>query len=144
MMMKWIVAVFLCAGLFAAEPEKSEWLTDLLTAQAQAKAENKRILLLFTGSDWCVNCVKWDKEVFHTPEFRDYAKINFVLTMIDFPDRKKLPKKQERANDRLKDQFKVTEYPLACVLDSKGKELGRFQYSEGGFAKFKKQVEAIH
>jgi thioredoxin-related protein len=143
-MMKWIFAICLCASLLGAEPEKLEWLTDLPAAQKQAKTESKRVLLLFTGSDWCVNCVKWDKEVFYTPEFRDYAKTNFVLTMIDFPDRKKLPKKQERANDSLKDKFKVTEYPLACVLDSKGKELGRFQYSEGGFEAFKKKVEAIH
>lgn len=142
-MKKWILALFFCTGLVAAETEKSEWLTDLPAAQKLAKEENKRILLLFTGSDWCVNCLKWDKEVFHTAEFRDYARTNFVLTMIDFPDRKKLPKKQERANDVLKDKFKVTEYPLACVLDSKGKELGRFQYSEGGLEAFKKKAEAL-
>ena len=28
------------------------------------------VLMDFTGSDWCGWCVKMDKEVFNTPEFK--------------------------------------------------------------------------
>jgi hypothetical protein len=31
---------------------EAEWLTDLPKASAKAKAENKKVLLDFTGSDW--------------------------------------------------------------------------------------------
>jgi hypothetical protein len=44
----------LIAGLAVWQASAAElsWLTDLAKAQAQAKAENKAVLLNFTGSDW--------------------------------------------------------------------------------------------
>ncbi|HIX19757.1 MAG TPA: thioredoxin family protein, partial [Candidatus Akkermansia intestinigallinarum] len=35
----------------------AEWLTDLEAAKKQAAAENKAILVDFTGSDWCGYCI---------------------------------------------------------------------------------------
>ena len=39
------------------------WQTDYKQALAQAAQEKKRVLLDFTGSDWCPYCVQMDKEV---------------------------------------------------------------------------------
>ena len=47
----------------------AEWLTELPAAQAKAAAENKAILVDFTGSDWCGWCIRLRKNVFDTPEF---------------------------------------------------------------------------
>ena len=41
----------------------ADWGTDYKAALAQAKAENKQVLLDFTGSDWCGYCKLLDKEV---------------------------------------------------------------------------------
>ena len=69
------------------KPQAAEydWLTDLPKAQAQAKKENKMVLMDFTGSDWCRWCIKFDKEVLTSDEFTDYAKTNLVLVEVDFP-----------------------------------------------------------
>ena len=50
------------------------WSTDLPKAQAQAKTDNKMVLMDFTGSDWCGWCNKFDKETLSTDKFADYAK----------------------------------------------------------------------
>ena len=50
------------------------WLTSVPDALAQAKKENKLVLLNFTGSDWCIGCRRLDVEVFSKPEFINYAK----------------------------------------------------------------------
>lgn len=43
----------LIAGLALFQLSVSaEWLTDFAKAKAQAKAENKLVLVNFTGSDW--------------------------------------------------------------------------------------------
>ena len=44
----------LVAGLLLVQAgaAESKWLTDLDAAKAQAKEQNKVILLNFTGSDW--------------------------------------------------------------------------------------------
>jgi thiol-disulfide isomerase/thioredoxin len=64
---------------------KEGWLDDLEKAKTQAKAENKKILLDFTGSDWCGWCKKLDKEVFSQQAWKEYAAKHLVLVEVDFP-----------------------------------------------------------
>ena len=62
--MKKLLIGLLVAGAFAKLcAAEAEWLTDLPTALAKAKAEQKMVLLDFTGSDWCGWCIKFNKEV---------------------------------------------------------------------------------
>src|SRR6266581_5344317 len=84
--------------LLPAAAHAAEWLTDVPAAQEQAAAENKLVLLNFTGSDWCGWCMKLKAEVFSQPEFEDYANKNLVLVEIDFPKRKPQPAAQKKAN----------------------------------------------
>jgi protein disulfide-isomerase len=126
----YLMSVLLLCQLQAAE---LNWLTDLDKAKAEAKTANKAILINFTGSDWCGFCKKLHKEVFVTDEFADYAKKNLVLVEIDFPRAKPLPEAQQKANDKLKGEFKVRGFPTLVVLDSSGKKLGEeVGYGGGG------------
>lgn len=141
--MKKLIAFFtVCAVALSVGAANGPWLTDFSVAKKQAKEENKPIIMLFTGSDWCPYCIKWEKEVFSKPEFQSYAKTNLVLLLVDFPDKKPLPKAQGRANQVLQDRFNVEEYPTIVALDSKAKKIGSFNYTEGGpqafFAKLEK------
>ena len=131
-MKKVIATVLLLACTLALRAETGEWLTDFSAAKKKAKEENKPMLMLFTGSDWCPYCIQWEKEAFSKPEFQEYAKKNLVLLLVDFPEKKKLPKTQLRANEALQDRFKIEEYPTVVMLDSNAKKLGKFNYTEGG------------
>jgi thioredoxin-related protein len=131
--MKKIFAILLLlAFTVGLRAETGNWLTDFSAAKKKAKDENKPILMLFTGSDWCPYCIQWEKEAFSKPDFQEYAKKNLVLLLVDFPDKKPLPKAQARANDALLKRYNVDEYPTVIILDSKGKQLGSFNYAEGG------------
>ena len=110
-----------------------EWTTDLPKALAKAKAEKKMVLLDFTGSDWCSWCIKFNKDVLSTAEFKQYAAKDLALVEVDFPNQKKLPAELKKANAALKDKYKVDGYPTFVVLNGDGKEVGRqVGYSEGG------------
>ena len=122
------------------------WLTDLESAQKQSKAENKPILMDFTGSDWCPWCIKLKEEVFSKPEFIKFAKDNLVLLEVDFPHHKKQSKKISAQNKALSKRFKIEEYPTVVVLSPEGKHLGQMGYAEGGaapwIAELKKKLPA--
>ena len=61
---------------------------------AYAKAENKPILLDFTG--WaCVNCRKMEENVWSESDIYPILKAEFVLISLYVDDRKKLPKEQQ-------------------------------------------------
>ena len=119
------------------------WATDLPKALEQAKAEHKIVLLDFTGSDWCVWCMKFDNDVLSQPEFARYAKTNLVMVMLDFPNAIKQSEALKKSNQELQAKFKVDGFPTYVALNPDGKEIGRqVGYLSGGpqafIAEFKK------
>jgi thioredoxin-related protein len=132
-MKRTIIGLLACCAALTARADELHWLTDLPKAETEAKADHKLVLLDFTGSDWCGWCIKFDKEVFSTPAFADYARKNLVLVQLDFPQKKKLDAKLQKANDALRDKYGVKGYPTFIILNAEGKEVGRqVGYSEGG------------
>ena len=79
------LAVAVAAFALTAAVRAADWTEDYASAVAQAKRENKMVLLDFTGSDWCVWCQRTDKEVFETQKFKDFADQKLVLVRLDFP-----------------------------------------------------------
>lgn len=128
-MKKILTALAVIFALFtlplAAADVPSGWTTDYEQALAQAQKENKNVLVLFTGSDWCSFCIKLHDEVLDKRNFKKFAKDNFVLVYLDFPKRKKQTAKEKRNNGALRQKFKVNGYPGTVILDKDGTELGR-------------------
>lgn len=133
----------MAGALVQAAQAEANWLTDLPKAQAQAKAENKMVLLDFTGSDWCGWCIKLNKEVFSQPEFVEYAKKNLVLVEVDFPRKKELSPAQKEANDALAAKYKIEGYPTIIVLNKDGKKVGELGYQPGGPKAFIASLEKL-
>jgi len=86
-------------------PSKAGWVTDYQQAQDEAKANNKLVLLDFTGSDWCGWCILLDREVFSKPQFKEYASKNLVLVEVDFPKMKRMPESTRMQNVRLAQRY---------------------------------------
>ena len=120
-------------ALLPVAASEGEWLTDLPKALERAKTEKKMVLLDFTGSDWCGWCIRFNKEVLSTSDFKDYAAKNLVLVELDYPSRKKLSAELVKANAALKEKYKVDGFPTFVVLNGEGREVGRqVGYLAGG------------
>lgn len=117
------------------------WHEDLDEALKKARAENKQVLVNFTGSDWCGFCIKLQKEVFSTPEFAKLAEQKLVLVEVDFPRRKALSEARKKVNQKLQKQYKVEGFPTLVLLNAEGKEVSRMVgYGGGGLAAVRKQL----
>src|SRR2546425_3314340 len=127
-MKKITIGLVACWALLQAGAEELQWLTDLPKAQAQAKKENKLVMLDFTGSDWCGWCIRVNKEVFSKPEFAKYAKENLVLVEVDFPRHKEQSAQQKKANQALMEKYKIEGYPTIIVLNGTGEKMGELGY----------------
>jgi len=134
-----VVAVLTGATAFAAEG----WGDNFEKAAAQAKAENKLLLLDFTGSDWCGWCIQLNKEVFSQPEFKDYAAKNLVLMEVDFPQIKPQSDALRSQNEKLQAQYGIQGYPTIVVLNSEGKKVGELGYQPGGPKAFIEALETF-
>ena len=139
----WIIAVLLL-GVVRAGAGETQWLSDYNKAVEKAKAENKNLLLDFTGSDWCPWCIRMDKEVLDTREFKDYADKNLVLMFVDFPQSKQLPQKVQDQNTDLQKKYGADGFPTFILVDKEGKVLGQqVGYLEGGPTAFIAKIDSM-
>ena len=141
-MKKIMIGLLACCALMRIQAAELNWLTDLPKAEAKAKADNRMVLMDFTGSDWCGWCKKFDAEVFNTKEFQNYAAKNLVLVQLDYPHHKTQSAELKKANARLKNHYDINGYPTFVVLNKDGKEIGRqVGYTPGGPTAFIAKLE---
>ena len=122
------------------------WLTDYEEAIARAKKEHKRIMLYFSGSDWCKPCIIWKKEVFDTDIFQEYANGKLVPLKLDFPRLKKnrLPEGQVEQNESLAARYNNEGvFPMVVFIEADGSVLEKSAYQAGGPDEFVEYVETI-
>ena len=113
-------------GVAFATPE---WLVNFDIARDAAVAQNKFILLNFSGSDWCGPCIKMKKEVFESEAFLSLAEEHLILVRADFPRSKKnqLSNDQTKHNEALAEKYNPEgKFPFTVLLDSKGKVLKKW------------------
>lgn len=129
-----IASLIFCLTILSFGSVKSQnWLTDISEAKSEALNQSQSIILVFQGSDWCAPCIKLDREIWHTDEFKAYADEHFVMLKADFPRKKqnKLSKEQEKHNNELAEKYnKEGFFPLVVVLDSEGNVLGKTGYKK--------------
>lgn len=143
-MKKMLVTLLAATTLWQVNAAELVWQTDLVKAQAQAKAEHKTVLLDFTGSDWCGWCIKFKKEALDTAEFQAYAAKNLVLVELDFPRKKEISANLKAANAALQAKYGVKGFPTFVVLDQDGKEIGRQGgYEKGGATAFITKIDGF-
>ncbi len=122
---------------------KSTWTENYENALQTAKAENKMVLIDFTGSDWCTTCVLLSKEVFSQPEFQTFAEDNLVLLKIVFSYGTTQSPELKAQNRMLSEKYKVIGFPTIVVLNSSGKNIGELTYMPGGPAPFIAELKKL-
>ena len=151
-MRKIIITLFLGVLISANSfsQKKLAWHTDLNQAVEIAIKENKKMMLFFTGSDWCGWCVRLQKEVFKTPSFEKWSE-DVVLVELDFPRRTPQDETIKAQNQYLQSIFQVRGYPsIHFVTPEKtadGKmnlnNLGKIGYVKGGPNKWLEAANSI-
>ena len=117
--------------LLATISMAQNWEKNFEIAKERSAKEGKNIVLCFSGSDWCIPCIKLEKTIWESMEFANYSQSHFVLLRADFPKKKAnaLPKEQQDQNDKLAESYnKQGMFPLVVLLNKSGKVLGTTSY----------------
>ena len=148
-----IAALFsgICATVSAApadskavkKPAEPIWFTNMSQAQEAARKEKKVIFVDFTGSDWCIWCVRLHDEVLSQPAFKEYAAKNLVLLLVDFPNKKPMTKEQKAANQALAQKYGIRGFPTILILNSDGQVLAKTGYRRGGASAYVNHLKNI-
>ena len=112
----YILLISIFTTVFVSAQELT-WYTDVGKASEFAMKEKKPLLMFFTGSDWCGWCIRLQKEVFQTSEFKKWALENVVLVELDFPKRTPQSDNIRAQNQQLQRMFKVRGYPTIWFVN---------------------------
>lgn len=109
---------------FKATPDP-RWETDFDKVLERAKTTHKVILAAFTGVPWCGPCVKLEKNVFKTAEFKNWWFGKVLLLSVNTSDiASPLPWPAQK--------YGITAVPTVLGLNSGGQVLGQVGGAGGG------------
>ncbi|MFI0490322.1 thioredoxin family protein [Flavobacterium sp.] len=123
--------LFVLLFFIATAGYSQEWKHNLEEAKKEAAEQNKEILLVFSGSDWCGPCIKLDKNVWQSDAFKAESQKKWVLIKADFPKKKAdlLSPELTANNEKLAEKYdKEGDFPLVVLLDKTGKVIGKKGY----------------
>jgi thioredoxin-related protein len=112
-----VTALLFATGAMALD--ETNWSTDLDAAKAQAKKEDKDVLILFAGTDWSEGTIKIAEDILDKKEFLDFAKKSYVLVLVDFP-KKQMGAVQSAKNEALAKQYRNGGYPTVLLMEANG------------------------
>ncbi|WP_419211463.1 thioredoxin family protein [Maribacter sp. X9] len=144
--MKKYILIVLVAFLGMHGAIAQDWQTDFTKAKHMANEKNVPIVLVFQGSDWCAPCIKLDRDVWSTDEFKSYAKDHYVMLQADFPRRKSnaLSQEQTDKNKALAEKYNRNGvFPFVVVMDQTGKVLGETSYKKLPPKEYIKELDAF-
>ena len=108
--------VLILLGL-ACMAQSGEWIGSYHTAKKQSIRQNKKILIFFSGSDWCEAGRRLDRDLFRTRAFQDLADRKYVLYNADFPKYTRLGQETEEHNKRLAARYGIHRFPAVVVVE---------------------------
>ena len=142
-MRKLLLLFALAISNFAAS---QEWQTNFEEAKKIATEQDKNVVIVFSGSDWCAPCIKLDKNIWQSEAFKKEAKEEWVLVKANFPRKKanELPKEQTEHNRKLAEKYDVEgSFPLVVVLDKNGKVFGKMGFKNVSPEEYIKMIHAL-
>ncbi|MEM7699925.1 MAG: thioredoxin family protein, partial [Verrucomicrobiota bacterium] len=105
-------------------PAVDAWFADYNEAVAEAKASQRDLLIVFTGTDWIEICQIFYDEILSAPEFIDSASKAFVLLKLEYPKNNRLPREEAIQKQLLRDAYRVRGFPTVVYTTADGVPYG--------------------
>lgn len=119
-----IILILFMAISQAGFSQEIEMITDWDQAKELAERENKKILIILTGSEWCAPCKKMDKNVIANAAFKKYAEEHLILFLIDLPGGGLvMNSKVYQDYVRFKKQYQTNALPALILVDKNGDKI---------------------
>lgn len=122
------------------------WKYNFEEAKKLAAQDNKNIIMIFSGSDWCAPCIRLDKNIWQSDVFKNEAEEKWVLLKLNFPRKKanELSEEQTAHNRKLAEEYnKEGSFPLVIVMQPNGKVLGKLGYKNVSPEDYIKMIESF-
>jgi FAD:protein FMN transferase len=134
----------LCALCLVWHSGNAQLLEKAQLAFQMASTQHKPIFLIFSGSDWCLPCIRFEKKILADTNFLNFAKQNLVMLRADFPQRKKISAEMIKQNEALADKYNPDgEFPKLVLLNPDESILTSIQFSNQTTGEFVTELTSV-
>lgn len=133
--------------LFSWFTYAQDWQYNFEESKQLAAQENKNIIMIFSGSDWCAPCIRLEKNIWQSEEFKAEAEKKWVLLKLNFPRKKsnQLSEEQTQHNRNLAEKYnRDGSFPLVIVMQPDGKVLGKFGFKNVSAEDYIKMLNEVN
>lgn len=116
------------------------WHRDYPMARAEARAEGKALLIVFTGTDWIEICEKFYDDILGQPAFIEAVSGEFTLLKLEFPKDNRLPREEALQKALLRDAYRVRGFPTVVLTDADGRPFGLNGYQPVSAEEYAEQL----
>lgn len=127
-MKKFLILTTLFISLFSFS---QDWKYNFEEAKNLAKEQDKNIVMIFSGSDWCAPCIRLEKNIWQSEEFKKESAEKWILLKLNFPRKKanQLSEEQINHNRALAEKYnREGSFPLVIIMQPDGKILGKLGF----------------
>ncbi|NLT71354.1 MAG: thioredoxin family protein, partial [Verrucomicrobiaceae bacterium] len=135
--------VLLPASAATGADDPAVWLGDYPSAAEAARAEDKKLLIVFTGTDWIDICQKFHDEILVHPTFLAALSGRFILLKLEFPKDGVMPREEAARKKFLREAYQVRGFPSVVLTEAGGRPFGLNGYQEIGPAEYASQIHEI-
>lgn len=132
-----LALIAILVGFFSIATARAQIFDNAEEAFESSRATHKPVLLIFSGSDWCAPCIRFQKTVLSDEQFQLYASDHLILLKADFPQRKRLDQKLIEQNERLAERYNPKgQFPHIVLLSSDQSVLSTLSYKNQSTEQF--------
>jgi thiamine biosynthesis lipoprotein len=100
--------------------------------------------IVFSGSDWCKNCIVFRKKVLASPTFQAFARENLEIITADFPQRIQLSKDLVAKNEALAEKYNPKgEFPKLILVSDNDSDFKVINYTNQTPEEFISEVKRL-
>ena len=121
-----ILVILFMANLTQAQ---IKMYSDFEVVKSEAIKQDKDILIVLTGSDWCKPCIKMKKNVFQNPDFIKLAEDKLIVLEVNLERHIDMNSKVYKDYDFFKKKYQTNALPSLILIDKN--EVFKAVISEG-------------
>ena len=115
---------------------------DIDFIEQDSLSQQEAVLYVFTGSDWCRECKRLEKEVLENAVFSStMVKNGIQIQLIDFPQRKKLDVKIVERNESIAEKYNFEGvFPTLVISPQNTESYQRIYYQNENSEAFSQKI----
>jgi thiamine biosynthesis lipoprotein len=139
-MFKTLLLLILSSATYA----QAQLHTNPEEAFSLAQRSGRDVLLIFSGSDWCIPCIQFNKKILTDSTFQRFAQDKLILLEADFPQRKRIPAALKTQYELLADEFNPNgAFPQIVLLTSAKRLVAQVPFHQQTAADFITEVQRM-